>query len=98
MHALGRYLIRTLHHRRLSDSTGAVAGLASGVSILVGMIAAHYAPHGIHRLAAVLHFARQPLIVRMAPMIAGVAAAVVTAAGIIRFYSWCRERYGEDAP
>ena len=95
MNEIGRYLVRTFHHKRLSDSTGAIAGLATGVSFVVGMVASHYAPHGVHRLAAALHFARQPLIARIAPLIGGIAAALVTAAGIVRFYSWCKEREEE---
>jgi hypothetical protein len=86
---------RRLDHKRLSESTGAIASLASGVSVLFGLIAAHYAPHGLGRFAVALHLHRQPLLVRMVPLIAGVAVALVTAASLIRFYSWWRERRSE---
>jgi len=95
MHDLAKYLVRTLHHRRLSNATGALAGLASALSVLSGMIAAHYAPRGLHRLTAALHITHPSLIVRLAPLLAGVAAALATAAGILRFYSWWKEHEAE---
>jgi hypothetical protein len=63
--------------------------------VLFGLLAAHYAPRGLGRFAVALHLHRQPLLVRMAPLIAGVAVALVTTASLIRFYSWWRQRRGE---
>jgi len=95
MHALGKYVVKSLHHKRLSSSTGAIAGLASGLSVLVGMIAAHFAPRGLTRVSIALHIVKKPLIVKLAPVIAGVAVAFATAAGILRFYSWLQEQEDE---
>ncbi len=96
MNDWGRNLLKTLHHRRLGDSTGAIAGLASGVSVLVGVVAAHFAPHGFRRLALALHLAKKPLILQLGPFIAGVAVAFATASGILRFYTWYTTRAAED--
>lgn len=87
-----REVLCTLEHKRLSNSTAALAGLASAVSVLVGVIAAHFAPHGWLRIASALHLHRQPMIVKIAPMVTGMAVTVATAAGLIKFYSWCVER------
>jgi hypothetical protein len=95
MNEWSRNLLRTLHHRRLGDSTGAIAGLASGISVLVGLVAAHFAPHGFSRLAMALHLTRKPLILQLAPMIAGVAVAFATASGILKFYTWYTSREPE---
>jgi hypothetical protein len=95
MNDLGRYLLRTLNHKRLGDSAGAIAGLASGVSVMIGLLTAHFAPQGMSRVAMVLHLARKPLILQLAPLIAGVAVAFATAAGILRFYSWWQARADE---
>jgi hypothetical protein len=92
MSLLPEHLAKNLHHRRLSSSTGAIASLASGVSVLFGLLAAHFTPRGLGRLSVALHLHRQPLIVRMAPIIAGAAVAIVTAASLLRFYSWWKER------
>ncbi|HEY4771559.1 MAG TPA: hypothetical protein VIH50_00875 [Steroidobacteraceae bacterium] len=87
-----REVFRTLEHKRLSNSTAAIAGLASAVSVLVGVIAAHFAPHGWLRIASALHLHRQPMIVKLAPIATGIAVTIATAAGLIKFYSWCVER------
>jgi uncharacterized membrane protein (DUF441 family) len=97
MQDLGKYLVKTLHHKRLGNSTSAIAGLASGLSVLCGLIAAHFAPRGISRLTMALHIAKKPLILKLAPLLAGVAVAFATAAGIVRFYSWCKEREEEES-
>ncbi len=92
MNDLGRYLVKTLHHKRLGDSTGAIAGLASGLSVLAGLVAAHFAPRGFSRVALTLHLAKKPLILKLAPFIAGLAVAFATASGIVRFYTWYKTR------
>ena len=89
-------LKKALHHRRLSASTGAISGLIGALSIIVGAVAAYYAPRGWRRLAFALHLAKKPLILKMAPYIAGAAAAAATAASLIKFVSWCLE--SEDGP
>jgi hypothetical protein len=95
MNDLGTYLVKSLHHKRLSNSTGALAGFATAISVLVGLVAAHFAPKGVYRVKVALHLAKIPLIVKLAPVLTGLAVAVATAAGLIRFYSWLKER--EDA-
>jgi hypothetical protein len=85
-------MLKALEHKRLSNSTAAIAGLATALSVLVGVIAAHFAPHGWLRIASALHLHRQPVIVRIAPVVAGVAAGLATAASLVKFYSWCIER------
>jgi hypothetical protein len=96
MNELGRYLVRTLHHKRLGDSTGAIAGLASGLSVLAGLIAAHFAPRGFRHVAMTLHLAKPPLILKLAPFIAGVAVAFATASGLLKFYTWYHKTHEDD--
>jgi len=69
-----------------------MAGLAGALSVLLGLLAAHAAPHGLSRLGVVLHLAHPPLIVRLAPIMTGIAVSLGTAAGLLSFYSWCVER------
>jgi len=87
-----QFLSRSLQHKHLSNSTGAIAGFVSSVSILVGALAAHLAPHGWKRVSVALHFAKKPLIVKLAPYLAGAAVTIAVAAGLLRFYSWLLER------
>jgi uncharacterized membrane protein (DUF441 family) len=86
-----KFLLRKLHHQKLSKSTSAVAGLTSAISVVVGLLAARMAPKGLAKLPVALHFTSKPLIVKLAPYIAGVAVACATAAGLVKFYSWCLE-------
>jgi hypothetical protein len=98
---LHKYLVKPLQPKRLSNSTAALAGLASAISVFVGVLAARAAPHGWLRLASALHLHKQPMIVKLAPMVAGVAITIATLAGLIKFYSWCLEREAaepEEAP
>jgi hypothetical protein len=92
MKELRNYLPKPLHAKRLSNSTAAMAGLASAVSVFVGVLAARAAPHGWFRIASALHLHRQPLIVKLAPLVAGISVTLATMAGLIRFYLWCVER------
>ena len=80
-----------LHHKHVSDFTGAIAGLASAIAVLFGLVAARFAPHGFGRFEVALHLHRQPLLVRLSPLVAALAALIAAAAGLVRFYSWCRE-------
>jgi hypothetical protein len=91
-------LLSRLHHKSFIDSTGAFAGLATAVSVIFGLLAAHFSPHGFGRLAVALHFHRAPLLLRLAPFIAAIALALATAAGFLRFYAWCRERRTQVEP
>jgi hypothetical protein len=75
-----------------------MAGLAGALSVLVGVLAAHLAPHGFSRLTVAMHFARVPLIVRLAPVVAGIAVCLGAAAGLLSFYSWWVERREQERP
>jgi hypothetical protein len=86
-----RVRLNQLHHKSVARCVAAVAGLASAISILVGFVAARAAPHGWYRLSVALHLKQAPLIVKVAPIIAGVAFLIGAAAGIVSFYSWCRD-------
>jgi hypothetical protein len=88
---LHRHLIHHLHPKRLDPSIGAIAGLASAVSVVVGFLAQSAMGHGWHRMFITLHLAKKPWIVRLAPVFAGVAVGIATAAALIRFYNWLRE-------
>jgi hypothetical protein len=89
-------LRKALHHKRLSSSTGAIAGLISAVSVIVGTLAAYAAPRGWHKVALALHFAKKPLILQIAPVIAGAAVTVATFASLLKFLSWCLESDTEN--
>ena len=80
-----------LHPKRLDPSIGAIAGFASAVSVIVGLLAQNAMGHGWHRAFIALHLAKKPMMVRLAPVIAGVAVGIATAAALVRFYNWCRE-------
>src|ERR1700726_191857 len=100
MKSVRKYLTKPLQPKRLSNSTAALAGLAGAISVFVGILAARAAPHGWLRLASALHLHRQPLIVKMAPIVAGVAITIATAAGLGQLYWWgleCDEAEPEDA-
>ena len=77
-----------LRHKQLSESTGAIAGLAAALSVFVGYLAAHAAPRGLHKLTMILHLSKKPLLVKIAPVLAGVTVAMASAAGLLHFYSW----------
>jgi hypothetical protein len=69
MKNLRSYLPKPLQPKRLSNSTAALAGLASAVSVFVGVLAARAAPHGWFRIASALHLHRQPMIVKLGPLL-----------------------------
>jgi hypothetical protein len=98
MEKLHKYLNEKLYHKRLSRSAGALASLAGALSVLVGVLAARMAPHGWSRLTVALHFSRLPLIVRLAPVMAGIAVCLGAAAGLLSFYSWYVERPDQEPP
>jgi hypothetical protein len=82
---------RTLHHKNLARSIGAIASLAGAVSVLVGVLATRMAPHGWARVTTALHMTKKPLLVQLAPFIAGFAVTAACVAGLLSFYSWYRE-------
>jgi hypothetical protein len=91
MQDLHKHLVHHLHPRRLDPSIGAIAGLASAVSVIVGFLAQSAMGHGWHKALITLHLSKKPLIVRFAPVIAGIAVGIATAAALLRFYNWLRE-------
>ena len=94
MHAT---LQQRLHHKRVARFVGAAAGLTSAISVAIGFIAARWTPRGWSKVAVTLHLAHQPFIVRVAAFVAATSAAVAAAAGIVSFYSWCRESHEEGS-
>jgi hypothetical protein len=44
-----------------------------------------------------LHITHKPFLLRLAPLITGVAVALATAAGLLGFYLWATER-ADEAP
>ncbi len=86
-------LLGVLHqHQQLSNTTGVIAGFVGAVSLLFGVVASRFAPHGWHRIALVLHVEQQPFIGKLEPVIGGIALALAIAAALLRFTSWCLER------
>ena len=96
MENLRNQITRPMTHKWLGETTGAIAGFSGAISVVVGSIAEAMAPRGLARFTVALHLAREPLIVRLAPIVAGIALVVATAAGFLRFYSWWVERRGSD--
>jgi hypothetical protein len=97
MKNLRQYLAKPLQPKRLGNSTAAMAGLASAISVFVGVLAARAAPHGWFRISTALHLSKKPLIIKFAPLVAGVAITLATAAGLVKFYLWCVEKEKEEA-
>jgi hypothetical protein len=88
---------KTLNNKKVHRSAGAIAGFASAMSVLVGMLAAYSTPKGWGRVSMALHMTKKPFILRLAPVITGVAVAIATAAGLLGFYLWLVER-PEESP
>jgi hypothetical protein len=84
--------ITALGNRRLHRSIGALAGLTSALSVLVGMLAAYSTPRGWGRVTMALHLTKKPLLLKLAPFITGASVAVATAAGLLGFYVWLTDR------
>jgi hypothetical protein len=80
-----------LHPKRLAKMTAAIAGLSCSLSVLIGVIAARAAPHGLRGIAVSLHLVRQPLIVKVAAGIASVALVTAAVSGLLHFYTWWQE-------
>ena len=82
---------KTFHHKTLARSIGAIASLAGAMSVLVGYVATHMAPHGLGQVKMALHLTKKPLIMQLAPYIAAFAVTAATVAGLLSFYSWYRD-------
>lgn len=89
-------LRKELEVKRLTKTTAALSGLAGAASAATGVAAALAAPTGLTALSVALGISSPPLVVVAAPVVAGVAVAAGTAAGVVRFYSWCKERLEEE--
>jgi len=96
-HTMRATFSQRLHHKKVARFVAAIAGLVGAVSILIGLAAARFGPHGWSRLVVFLHLHRQPFIVRFAAGVAAIAAVTAALAGIFTFYSWYRETHEEGA-
>jgi hypothetical protein len=88
-------VVKTLHSKRVHRSAAAIAGFASAMSVLVGTLAAYATPKGWGRVSMALHMTKKPFILKLAPVITGVAVALATAAGLLGFYLWVMDRPDE---
>ena len=94
--SIRKKIARQLEHSRLAKSTTALAGLAGAVSAVTGTAAAVAAPTGLGAISVAIGLTSAPLVVTAAPIVAGVAVGVGTAAGLVRFYSWCKDVAAES--
>jgi hypothetical protein len=62
------------------------------VSVPVGMLACYATPRGWGRVTMALHMTKRPFILKVAPVITGVAVGLATAVGLFGFYLWLIER------
>ena len=85
-------ILQRLDKKKVHRSLGALAGLTSSVSVIVGMLAARATPKGWGRVSMALHMTKKPLIMKLAPLLTGVSVAIVTAVGIMGFWLWLMER------
>ena len=90
-------VVKTIQSKKLHRSAGAVAGFASAMSVLVGLLAGYATPRGWGRVSMALHMTKKPFILKLAPFITGTAVALATAAGLLGFYLWLTER-PEESP
>jgi hypothetical protein len=63
---------------------------------MVGTLAAYATPKGWGRVTMALHMTKKPFLVKVAPIVTGVAVALATAAGLIGFLVWWLE--GRETP
>jgi len=92
---LSTSIARTLADKRVHRSAGAIAGFASALSVIVGMLAAYATPRGWGRVTMALHMTKKPFIVKLAPLLTGVSVTIATAAGLLGFYLWVTDRENE---
>ena len=98
MKPVAHRLLGVLHqHQRLSNISGVIAGFVGAVSVLFGVVASRFAPHGWHKFAVVLHVEQKPFIMSLEPVIGGIAVALAATSALLRFTSWCLEREHEAA-
>jgi len=88
-------VLKNLDKKKVHRSLGAIAGLTSAISVIVGPLAARAPPKGWGRVSMALHMTKKPFILKLAPLLTGLSAAIVTAVGIMGFYIWLVDR--EDA-
>jgi hypothetical protein len=91
MSSIHTTIARVLHKKKVHRSAGAIAGFASAMSVLVGMLAAYATPKGWGRVSMALHMTKKPFLLKLAPLITGTAVAIATAAGLLGFYLWMVE-------
>ena len=91
-----RTLGQVLRNKKIHRSAGAIAGFASAMSVLVGLVAGVATPRGWGRLSMALHITKKPLIMKLAPLVTGVAVAIASASGRWGFYLWLIERPETD--
>jgi hypothetical protein len=96
MKKLSKKVSIALEHKRLARSISALAGLTGAVSAAAGVAASMAEPTGISGLFVDLGLASEPWVVAAAPIIAGIAVGLGTAAGMAGFYSWCQELKAES--
>ena len=90
-------VVKTICSKNVHRSVGAIAGLASALSVIVGTLAGYATPRGWGRVTMALHITKKPFIVKLVPLLTGASVAIATAAGLLGFYLWLADRQG-DAP
>jgi hypothetical protein len=96
MTALRTVVAKTLKNKKVHKSAGAIAGLASALSVIVGTLAAYATPKGWGRVTMALHVTKKPLIVKLAPLLTGVSVTLATAVGLLGFYLWVSDRQSDS--
>lgn len=81
-----------LHTTKFHRSAGAIAGLASALSVMIGTFAAYATPKGWGRVSMALHMTKKPFIMKLAPIITGVSVTIAAVAGLLGFYLWLTDR------
>ena len=97
MSDLHSIVAKTIGSKNVHRSVGAIAGLASALSVIVGTLAGYATPRGWGRVTMALHITKKPFIVKLVPLLTGASVAIATAAGLLGFYLWLADRQG-DAP
>ncbi len=77
-----------MKHKRLSESTGVFAGLATAIAVIVGYLAARATAKGLAKLTMMMHLTRPPLdgTPRAGP--ARGCRCACQRGRLLRFYSW----------
>jgi hypothetical protein len=95
MSDLHSIVAKTIGSKNVHRSVGAIAGLASALSVIVGTLAGYATPRGWGRVTMALHITKKPFIVKLVPLLTGASVAIATAAGLLGFYLWLADRQGE---